>query len=87
MVNFLLQWLQEQWFLVLFVLKPWLILIMEHGNSERILNELVVVKLFPTLKHVNSQKKFQMIMKWCTGFFYFFILFLRRQIADVFSRA
>ncbi len=33
----------------------------EHGNSERILDALVVVKLFPTLKHVinlKTQKSF-----------------------------
>ncbi len=39
-------------FLVLFVLKPWLIFVREHGKSERILDALVVVKLLPTLKHV-----------------------------------
>ncbi len=71
MVNLQLQWLQEPWFLfiyfilVLFVLKPWLTFIREHGNSERILDALVVVKLLPTLKHVinlNTQKKFHRIM-------------------------
>ncbi len=48
--------------MVLFVLKPWLIL-REYGNSERILDVLVVVRLLLTLKHVinvNSQKKFIM---------------------------
>ncbi len=57
MVNFSLPWLQEPQFLVLFVLKPWIIFVREHGN----LDALVVVKLLPTLKHViniNSQKRF-----------------------------
>ncbi len=61
MVNLRLPWLQEPWFLVLFVLKPWLIFVREHGNSERILDVALVVKLLPTLKHViniNSQKSF-----------------------------
>ncbi len=43
------------------VKKPWLIFVREHGNSERILDVLLVVKLLPTLKHVinvNSQKSF-----------------------------
>ncbi len=35
---------------VLFVLKPWLTFVREHGNSERILDASVVVKLLPTLK-------------------------------------
>ncbi len=59
MVNLRLPWLQEPWFLVLFVLKPWLIFVREHGNSDRILDALV--KLLPTLKHVfndNTQKSF-----------------------------
>ncbi len=30
---------------------------MEHGNSERILDALVMVKLLPTLKHVINSKK------------------------------
>ncbi len=45
----------------LFMLKPWLTFVSEHGNSERILDTLVVVKLLPTLKHVinlNTQKLF-----------------------------
>ncbi len=37
--------------------KPWLTFVREHGNSERILDELVVVKLLPTLKHVINLKK------------------------------
>ncbi len=45
MVHLRLLWLQEPWFLVLFMLKPWLILVREHGNSERIIDVLVVVKL------------------------------------------
>ncbi len=59
MVNLRLPWLQEPWFLVLFVLKPWLIFVREHGNSDRILDALV--KLLLTLKHVfnvNTQKSF-----------------------------
>ncbi len=39
-----------------FVLKPWLTFVREHGNSERILDALVVVKLFPTLKQVINLK-------------------------------
>ncbi len=39
-----------------FVLKPWLTFVKEHGNSERILDALVVVKLLPTLKHVILTK-------------------------------
>ncbi len=35
------------------VLKPWLTFVSEHGNSERILHALVVVKLLPALKHVT----------------------------------
>ncbi len=48
----------------LFLLKPWLTL-SEHGNSERILDALVVVKLLPTLKHVinlKTPKKIHRIM-------------------------
>ncbi len=48
-------------FLVPFVLKPWQLFVREHGNSERILDVSLVVKLLPTLKHVinvNRQKKF-----------------------------
>ncbi len=47
------------------VLKPWLTFVREHGNSERILDALVVVKLFPTLKHVinlKTPKMFHRIM-------------------------
>ncbi len=43
------------------MLKPWLAFVREHGNSERILDALVMVKLLPTLKHVinlNTQKSF-----------------------------
>ncbi len=46
---------------VLLVLKPWLTFVSEHGNSERILDVLVVVKLLPTSKQVinlNTQKSF-----------------------------
>ncbi len=43
-------------FFFFFVLKPWLTLVREHGNSERILDALVVVKLLPTLKHVINLK-------------------------------
>ncbi len=45
MVNLRLPWLQEALFLVLFVLKPWLIFARGHGNSERILEVSLVVKL------------------------------------------
>ncbi len=47
------------------MLKAWLTFVSEHGNPERILEALVVVKLFPTLKHVinlKTQKKFHRIM-------------------------
>ncbi len=37
-------------FLVLFIVKPWLIFVREHGKSERILDALV--KLLLTLKYV-----------------------------------
>ncbi len=43
---------------MLFVVKPCLVFVREHGNSERIVYALQVVKLLPTLKHVikfNSQ--------------------------------
>ncbi len=36
MVNLRLPWLQESLFVVLFVLKPWLIFVREHGNSNNI---------------------------------------------------
>ncbi len=39
---------------ILFVLKPWLTFVREHGNSERILDALV--KLLPTFKHVINLK-------------------------------
>ncbi len=45
MVNLWLPWLQEALFFVLFVLKPWLIFVRGHGNSERILAVSLVVKL------------------------------------------
>ncbi len=38
-------------YFILFVLKPRLTFISEHGNSERILDALEVVKLLPTLKN------------------------------------
>ncbi len=83
-------------FLVLFVVKPWLIFVREHGNSERILDALVMVKLLPTLKqviNVNNQKKFYRFMnvpesdaQASSLFIFFFYLFFlsRRRIADVF---
>ncbi len=49
------------------------IFVREHGNSERLLDALVMVKLLPTLKrfiNVNSQKSFiglWMYLKWSTG--------------------
>ncbi len=55
MVNLRLPWLQD---FFVFVLKAWLTFVREHGNSERILDALVV-KLLPTLKHIinlNTQK-------------------------------
>ncbi len=45
-------------FLVLFIVKPWLIFAREHGNYSNIkADKLVVVKLLPTLKHVFSHQK------------------------------
>ncbi len=41
------------------------IFVREHGNSERILDVFVVVKLLPILKHfinLNTQNKFHRIM-------------------------
>ncbi len=46
-------------------LKPWLSFVREHGNSERILDVFVVVKLLPILKHfinLNTENKFHRIM-------------------------
>ncbi len=51
----------HDFFSFFFVLKPWLTFVREHGNSERILDALVVVKLLPTLKDVinlKTQKSF-----------------------------
>ncbi len=66
------------------MLKPWLTFIKEHGNSERILDALVVVKLLPILKHIiNHPKKFHRIMNVAylkvmhrLHFHYLFIFFL-----------
>ncbi len=80
MVHFLLPWLQEQWFLVLFLLKPWLIFVREHGHSERILDVLVEVKLFTTLKHVNSQKGFTWL--WSDAQASFSLLFFSFSAPD-----
>ncbi len=44
MVNLWLPRLQEPGLLVLLVVKPWLIVLREHGNSERILDALLLVK-------------------------------------------
>ncbi len=45
-------------FLVLFIVKPWLIFAREHGNYSNIkAYKLVVVKLLPRLKHVFSHQK------------------------------
>ncbi len=60
MVNLWLPQLQESWFFVLLVLKPWLISVRKHRKSEKILYALLGVKISPTLKHVinvNSPKK------------------------------
>ncbi len=65
MVILRLPWLQVPGFLVLFVLKPWLIFVREYGLSERLIDVSLVVKLLPTLKHVinvNSQTKFHRTM-------------------------
>ncbi len=62
MVNLWLPWLQEAFFFVgIISVKTMTNFVREHGNLERILDALVVVKLLPTLKHVinlNTQKSF-----------------------------
>ncbi len=59
MVNLRLPWLQEPWF---FLSVKTMAFVSEHGNSERIL-DVLVVKLLTTLKHViNLKKKFHRIM-------------------------
>ncbi len=80
-------------FLVLFVVKPWLIFCKGTWKlTENIkADALLVVKLLPTLKHVinvNSQKKFHRVMNvpesdawfFILGFFSFF--FSRHRTAD-----
>ncbi len=61
MVNLWLPWLQEPWFLVLFV---WLIFVREHGKSERMLDALLMVKLLQILKrvYINSQKSSRYVL-------------------------
>ncbi len=85
-------WLQEQWFLVLFVVKSWLVFVRECGKSERISYALLlVVKLLQKLKHVinvNSQKSYRFNvgnLKVMFRLHLFFFFFSRRRIADVFS--
>ncbi len=46
-------------FIYLYVLKPWLTFVREHGNSERILDALLVVKLFKHIINLNTQKGFK----------------------------
>ncbi len=65
MVNLRLPWLQELWFIIIIIIIIIRVKTManfgEHGNSEKILDALVVVKLLLTLKHVNNlntQKSF-----------------------------
>ncbi len=61
MVNLWLPCLQEPWFLVLFV---WLIFVREHGNSERLLYVLLMVKLLQILKrvYINSHKSSRYVL-------------------------
>ncbi len=58
-------------FFLIFVLKPWLTFVSEHGNSERILDALEMVKLLPTLKtlltstpKVSRDYECSLIWKW-----------------------
>ncbi len=78
MVNLRLPWLQEQF---------------SQGNietQERILDALVVVKLFQTLKHVinvNSQKSFTGLWSDARASLSLFLFCFWRWIVDVFSQA
>ncbi len=49
----------HDFFIFLYVLKPWLTFVREHGNSERILDALLVVKLFKHIINLNTQKGFK----------------------------
>ncbi len=54
---------------------PWL---QEHGNSKRILRQMLMVKLLPTLLTSTAKEvsqDYERTWKWCTGFILGFFLF------------